>query len=602
MSTSMEKFMMIRNIAIIAHVDHGKTSLVDAFLRQSGTSSGETETELDFNDLERERGITIVSKCTSISYKGYTINILDTPGHTDFGAEVERVLKMADGCILVVDSTEGMMPQSKFVIQKAAENNLKIIVLMNKIDKPTSDPENVQYEVLDAISKFKADYIDAPVYFGSGRAGYVAKTYEDAKNSKDIFDLLDGIIEHIPYPKPISEKLVFLTSMVMMDKYFGKLLVGRIYGGQIKVGDSVKVIDQNKKVHENFRINKLFTFVNISKVEVNQAEVGEIIAISGSKVGTINHIISHSSDEEPLIISAPKIDPPTISVCISVNNSPLAGKDGNKLTSAMIQERLKEEAASNVGITLEIQNDSCIVSGRGELQISVLAEQMRREGFEFLISRPKIIYKYEDGIKKEPIEEVTISIPSEPAQYQGIVLTEMKLRGATPTSDSYNYNEKTEMITLKFYISTRGLIGYYGKFLSQTRGEGLLNKAFYEYQEVSSKMIGREEGVLISMASGMISSYALFSLKDRGTFFVKSGMETYPGMVIGVHNRNSDLAVNAVKSKELTNVRASGKDEAIVLPPPIIMDIQRAIEFIDETEIVEVTPNFVRIKKISFKS
>lgn len=602
MSQSKQKFSMIRNVAIIAHVDHGKTSLVDAFLRQTGSSSGESETEMDFNALERERGITIVSKCTSISYKGYTINILDTPGHSDFGAEVERVLKMADGCILVVDSTEGIMPQSKFVIQKAAENNLKLIVLMNKIDKSTSDPENIQYDVLDSVSKFNPSYIDAPVYFGSGRGGYVAKSYEEAKTSKNIFDLLDGIIEYIPQPKPISEKLVFLTSMVMVDKYFGKLLVGRIYSGQIKVGDNVKLLDQSGKICETFRINKLFTFINISKIEIEQAETGEIIAISGSKTGTVNHSIAHTFDDEPIIISAPKIDPPTISVCISVNNSPLAGKDGTKLTSAMIQERLKEEAASNVGIELEIQNDACIVSGRGELQISVLAEQMRREGFEFLISRPKIIYKYEDGIKKEPVEEVTISIPAESQQYQGIVLTEMKLRGAVPTPvDPYHFNETTGMITLKFHISTRGLIGYYGKFLSQTRGEGILNKIFYEYQSISSKIMGREEGVLISMTPGVISAYALFNLKDRGTFFVKPGMETYPGMVIGINNRSNDLAVNAVRAKELTNVRAAGKDEAIILQPPIIMDIQRAIEFIDESELVEVTPNFVRVKKIFFK-
>jgi GTP-binding protein len=600
MSDSHKKFLKIRNVAIIAHVDHGKTSLVDAFLRQTGNSSDASiEAEMDFNALERERGITIVSKCTSISYRGYTINIVDTPGHSDFGSEVERVLKMADGCILVVDSSDGMMPQSRFVIQKAAENNLQLIVLMNKIDKPSADPENVQYDVLDAVSRFNPKYIDAPVYFGSGRGGYVAKTYEEAKSSKDIFALLDGVIEHVPAPTPVSEKLVFLTSMVMMDKYFGKLLVGKLYGGHVKIGDSVKLLDQDGKSCENFRINKLFTFVNISKVEIESAEAGEIIAVSGSKIGTVNHMICHSTDESPVLVSAPKIDPPTISVCISVNNSPLAGKDGNKLTSAMIQERLKEEAASNVGIDLEVQNDACIVSGRGELQISVLAEQMRREGFEFLISRPKIIYQYDNGVKKEPVEEVTISIPE---VYQGVVLTEMKLRGAVETStDSYNYNDNTNMITLKFNIPTRGLIGYYGQFLSQTRGEGILNKIFYQYQEVSSKVSKRESGVLVSVSSGTISAYALFHLQDRGSFFVKPGMETYHGMVIGIHNRGNDLGVNPVKSKELSNMRSAGKDEALILTPPILMDIQQAIEFIDETELVEVTPNFVRIKKIFFK-
>ena len=598
--SDIQKFLKIRNIAIIAHVDHGKTTLVDAFLKQTGSSSGESEAEMDFNALERERGITIVSKCTSISYNGYTINILDTPGHSDFGTEVERVLKMAEGCILVVDSSDGMMPQSKFVIQKAAESNLKLIILMNKIDKPSADPENVLYNVLDDVSKFNPEYMDAPVYFGSGRAGFVAPTFEETKTAKDIFSLLDGVIKYIPCPTPISDKLSFLTSIVMVDKYFGKLLVGRIYGGKIKVGENVKLLSQDKKVLETFRINKLFTFVNIAKVEIEEAEAGEIVAISGSKIGTVNHNIVSSSDEDPIIVSAPKIDPPTISVCISVNNSPLAGKDGNKLTSAMLQERLKEEAASNVGIELEIQNDSCIVSGRGELQISVLAEQMRREGFEFLISRPKIIYQYENGVKKEPVEEVTISIPQ---VYQGTVATDMKLRGAIETpEDSYVFNETTEVVTLKFYIPTRGIIGYYSHFLSQTRGEGILNKVFYEYKEISSsKITGRENGVLVSMTSGSISAYALFNLQSRGSFFVKPGMETYSGMVIGAHNRSNDLAVNPVKSKELSNMRSAGKDEALILTPPVIMDIQQAIEFIDETELVEVTPNFLRIKKISFK-
>lgn len=579
----------IRNIAIIAHVDHGKTTFVDTLLKQSDTIKLQTEERLmDSNAIEKERGITIMSKCTSIFWKDHLINILDTPGHADFGSEVERILSMVDGFILIVDAFEGVMPQTKFVLTKAAMYGLKPIIFVNKIDRDVAEPERAYNEVLEEMILLRPDYIESKVFFGSGRDGYASADLQNARSKKDVHEILDAIIEEVPVPKTTSNELQLLVSMVDMDQYFGKLLIGKIYGGTISFGDQIFVVDQHGKKVEQFRVNKLFCFSGIKKIEIESASAGEIVAVSGSKIGTVNYTLGHSEVVRP--IPAPEIDPPTLTVTINVNNSPLAGREGKKLTARLIQERLFNEAETNVGIKVEARGESVFVSGRGELQLGILIEQMRREGFEITVSKPEIILKTENGVQKEPIEEVTVNVSN---QFSGAVSEAMRMRGA----DVISFDSNGDNVKMVFHIPTRGLLGYHSKFLTETRGTGILNKRFIGYEKIKSSVQSRINGALISMEAGKATAYAIWKLEDRGIFFISPGEEVYCGMVIGEHKRDSDLEVNPVRMKQLTNIRAAGKDESIILTPPVKYSLQELIGYILDDEELEVTPSSVRIRK-----
>ena len=592
----------LRNIAIIAHVDHGKTTLVDQLFRQSGTFRDNQRVEeraMDSNDLEKERGITILAKCTSVEWtnpaNGETtrINIVDTPGHADFGGEVERILSMVDGVILLVDSSEGAMPQTKFVTGKALALGLRPIVVVNKIDRPDGRAQEVLDEVFDLFVNLDAsdDQLDIPVLYASGRNGY-ASTDEEAREGT-LAPLFAKIIEYVAPPSLDTEApFTFLATLLDRDNFLGRVLTGRVQSGRIKVNQPIHAIDITGKVVEVGRASKLMSFDGLERVAVEEAKAGDIIAIAGLEKATVANTIADPSVTVP--IHAQPIDPPTLSMRFAVNDSPMAGREGSKVTSRMIRDRLERERESNVAIriTESADKDSFEVAGRGELQLGVLIETMRREGFELGISRPRVLYgEDEHGKRTEPYETVVIDVDDE---YAGTVVEKMATRKGEMTDMRPSGGGKTR---ITFSAPSRGLIGYHGEFLSDTRGTGIMNRLFEKYGPHKGKIEGRKNGVLISNGAGEAVAYALGPLEERGVLFVGVGEALYEGMIIGENAKPEDLEVNPMKSKQLTNFRSTGKDDAIRLTPPRVMTLEQAIAYIDDDEMVEVTPKSIRLRK-----
>ncbi|MDH7639808.1 translational GTPase TypA [Sphingomonas oryzagri] len=589
--------MALRNVAIIAHVDHGKTTLVDQLFRQSGTFRDNQRVEeraMDSNDLEKERGITILAKPTSIVWEGTRINIVDTPGHADFGGEVERILSMVDGVILLVDSSEGAMPQTKFVTGKALALGLKPIVVVNKIDRPDSRVQEVLDEVFDLFVTLEAndEQLDFPVLYASGRNGY-ASTDEMAREG-DLTPLFQKIVDHVPEPKvDVDAPFTFLVTLLDRDNFLGRILTGRVNSGTVKLNQPIHALDAEGNVIEAGRASKIMTFHGLDRVPVDEAQAGNIISLAGLTVATVANTIADTSVSEP--IQAQPIDPPTLSMRFAVNDSPFAGREGSKVTSRMIRDRLFREAESNVAVkvTESADKDSFEVAGRGELQLGVLIETMRREGFELGISRPRVLFgEDENGKKTEPYETVVIDVDEE---FSGTVVDKMNQRKAEMTDMRPSGGGKTR---ITFSAPSRGLIGYHGEFLSDTRGTGIMNRLFEKYGPHKGTIEGRKNGVLISNGNGEAQSYALGPLEERGILFVGHGEALYEGMIVGQNAKDDDLEVNPMKAKQLTNFRASGgKDDAIRLTPPRKMTLEQAIAYIDDDELVEVTPKTIRLRK-----
>ncbi|MAN97959.1 translational GTPase TypA [uncultured Roseovarius sp.] len=591
--------MDLRNIAIIAHVDHGKTTLVDQLLKQSGAfraNQAVDERAMDSNDLERERGITIFAKPTSVLYKKTRINIVDTPGHADFGGEVERILSMVDGVVLLVDAAEGPMPQTKFVTSKALRLGLRPIVVLNKVDKPDAEPDRALNECFDLFASLDAndDQLDFPHMYASGRAGWADHELDGPR--KDLSALFELIVNHVPAPKQlahIDDDFRMLATTLGADPFVGRLLTGRVESGRLKVGQTVQALSRIGQKIEQFRVTRIQAFRGLSSQDIEEATAGDIVSLAGMSKATVADTICALAVEEP--IEAQPIDPPTITVTFGINDSPLAGREGKKVQSRVIRERLMKEAESNVAIKVTDTpgGDAFEVAGRGELQMGVLIENMRREGFELSISRPQVLMREGDkGERLEPIEEVTIDVDDE---YTGAViekitgprrgdLVEMKPSGAG----------KTRIIA---HVPSRGLIGYHGEFLTDTRGTGVLNRVFHSWAPHRGPIPGRRAGVLISMENGEAVAYALWNLEERGRMFLGAQAKVYTGMIIGEHSRDNDLEVNPLKGKKLTNVRASGTDEAVRLTTPITMSLEEAIAYIDDDELVEVTPQSIRLRK-----
>ncbi len=590
--------MDLRNIAIIAHVDHGKTTLVDELLKQSGAfreNQAVAERAMDSNDLERERGITILAKATSVEWKGTRINIVDTPGHADFGGEVERILSMVDGVVLLVDAAEGPMPQTKFVTSKALALGLRPIVVLNKVDKPDAEPDRALDECFDLFANLGADddQLDFPAMYASGRSGWADMELDGPR--KDLTALFDLIVDHVPAPKQAEKKdepFRMLATTLGSDPFIGRILTGRVESGTLKAGDSLKALSRDGTLIENFRASKILAFRGLAQQPIDVAEAGDIVTIAGMSKATVADSLVSPQVEEAL--PAQPIDPPTITVTFGINDSPLAGRDGKKVQSRVIRDRLMKEAESNVAIRITDTpgGEAFEVAGRGELQMGVLIENMRREGFELSISRPQVLFREEDGQRMEPIEEVTIDVDDE---FSGAViekvtgarkgeLVEMRPAGAG----------KTRIIA---HVPSRGLIGYHGEFLTDTRGTGVLNRVFHGWAAHKGPIPGRRAGVLISMENGQAVAYALWNLEERGRMFVAPQTDVYQGMVIGEHSRDNDLEVNPLKGKKLTNVRASGSDDAVRLTPHVQFSLEEAIAYIDDDELVEVTPNAIRLRK-----
>ncbi|MCC5964125.1 MAG: translational GTPase TypA [Rhodobacteraceae bacterium] len=590
--------MTLRNIAIIAHVDHGKTTLVDELLKQSGAfreNQAVAERAMDSNDLERERGITILAKATSVEWKDTRINIVDTPGHADFGGEVERILSMVDGVVLLVDAAEGPMPQTKFVTSKALALGLRPIVVLNKVDKPAADPDNALNEVFDLFANLGAndEQLDFPVLYASGINGW-ADTELDGPR-QDMSALFDLVVAHVPTPAQVAaraEPFRMLATTLSADPYLGRILTGRVESGTLRAGETIKALSRDSKKLEQFRVTKVLAFRGLGQAPIDQAEAGDIVTLAGMSKATVADTLCALEVEAAL--PAQPIDPPTISVTFGINDSPLAGRDGSKVQSRVIRERLMREAEVNVAIRVTDTpgGEAFDVAGRGELQMGVLIENMRREGFELSISRPRVLMRDEGGQKLEPVEEVTIDVDDD---YTGTViekltgprrgdLVEMKPAGTA----------KTRIIA---HVPSRGLIGYHGEFLTDTRGTGVLNRVFHEWAPYKGTIPGRREGVLISMEDGTAVAYALWNLEDRGRMFINPQEPVYQGMIIGEHSRDNDLEVNPLKGKKLTNVRASGTDDAVKLTPPTILSLEQAIAYIDDDELVEVTPKAIRLRK-----
>jgi GTP-binding protein len=591
--------MELRNIAIIAHVDHGKTTLVDELLKQSGAfreNQAVAERAMDSNDLERERGITILAKATSVEWNGTRINIVDTPGHADFGGEVERILSMVDGVVLLVDAAEGPMPQTKFVTSKALALGLRPIVVLNKVDKPDGEPDRALDECFDLFANLGADdeQLDFPSMYASGRAGWADMELDGPR--KDLTALFDLIVQHVPAPKQLEkydEPFKMLAVTLGADPFIGRILTGRVESGTLKMGETVKALNMDGTVVESFRATKILAFRGLAQTPIDVAEAGDIVSLAGMTKATVADTLCDMSVEQA--IPAQPIDPPTISVTFGINDSPLAGRDGKKVQSRVIRDRLMKEAETNVAIKVTDTpgGEAFDVAGRGELQMGVLIENMRREGFELSISRPQVLFQEVDGVRCEPIEEITIDVDDE---YSGSViekltgprkgsLTEMKPAGAG----------KTRIIA---HVPSRGLIGYHGEFLTDTRGTGVLNRVFHEWAPHKGKIPGRRAGVLISMENGTSVAFALWNLEDRGKMFIGAQESVYTGMIIGEHSRENDLEVNPLKGKKLTNVRASGTDEAVRLTTPVRYSLEEAIAYIDTDELVEVTPNAIRLRKM----
>jgi GTP-binding protein len=595
--------MSLRNIAIIAHVDHGKTTLVDQLLAQSGVfraNEATVERAMDSNDQERERGITILAKATSVMWHGKAgdtrINIIDTPGHADFGGEVERILGMVDGCLLLVDAEEGVMPQTKFVLGKALKLGLRPILVLNKVDRPHADPDRVLNDTFDLFAAIGAtdDQLDFPHVYASGKEGWASLTMDGPRDS--LAPLYDLIVEHVPPPeaeKRVAEPAQMLAVLVENDPFLGRLLTGRVAAGKIIPGMAIKALHLGGAEVERGRVTKILAFRGLKRQPIEVAEAGDIVAIAGLSKATVADTLCDLSLSEAL--PAQPIDPPTISMTVSVNDSPLAGKEGSKVQSRVIRDRLLKEAESNVAIKVREtdEKDAYEVSGRGELQLGVLIENMRREGFEVSISRPRVVYRTDEetGQRLEPIEEVVIDVDDE---YSGIVIEKLSARKAELKDMRPSGAAKTR-ITLQ--APSRSLIGYQGEFLTDTRGSGVLNRVFSHYEPHRGAIEGRRNGVLISNSDGETASYALWNLEERGVMFVGANEKTYQGMIVGENSRWDDMDVNPLKAKQLTNVRASGKDEAIRLTPPRRMTLEQAIAYIDSDELVEVTPKSIRLRK-----
>ena len=589
--------MALRNIAIIAHVDHGKTTLVDELLRQSGafrTGQSVQERALDSNDLERERGITILAKCTSVTWKDTRINIVDTPGHADFGGEVERILSMVDGVILLVDAAEGPMPQTKFVTSKALALGLRPIVVLNKVDKPDAEPDRALNEVFDLFVALEAneDQLDFPHLYASGRSGWADADLEGPRN--DLNALFDLVTAHVAPPaqsRRESDDFSMLATTLGADPYLGRLLTGRVESGRLKPGATVQVLSRLGERVEQFRVSKILAFRGLGQTPIEEAVAGDIVSLAGMTHGTVSDTIAALAVDTPL--PAQPIDPPTISVTFGINSSPLAGREGKKLQSRVIRERLMREADANVAIRVSDTPDgeAFVVAGRGELQMGVLIENMRREGFELSISRPKVILKEIEGVTQEPIEEVTIDVDD---AYSGTVIEKISGPRRGEVQEMRQSGSKTRIVAL---MPSRGLIGYHGEFLTDTRGTGVLNRVFHSWAPFKGPIAGRREGALISMVPGQSVAYALWGLEDRGRLFIGPQEEVYQGMIVGEHSRDNDLEVNPLKGKKLTNIRASGKDDAVVLTPPVRMGLEEAIAYINDDELVEVTPTELRLRK-----
>lgn len=591
----MSNFKNKRNIAIIAHVDHGKTTLIGQILLWVGKlkSEGFSNAIVDNNAIEKERGITILAKCTSFEYKDIKYNIVDTPGHADFGGEVERVLSMVDGVLLLVDSSEGPMPQTKFVLSKALAAGLKPIVMINKVDRSDARTLEVLHEVFDLFIALGAndEQIDFPVLYGSGRDGWASNDMSVKKDGfEDVFDVLSS---SIPSPKIIErEEFSMLTTILSSDLYVGRLLIGKVYSGRAKVGDTLKGISLDGRLIENIKLTKLFGFSGVDKVQVDYVEAGDIVAIAGAEKISVSDTICSIGINQA--IESTKVDPPTMAVTISVNDSPLAGTEGTKVTSRMILDRLEKEAETNVAISLKISpvGDSFVLGGRGELQLGIIIENMRREGFELSVSRPRVLFKKgENGQVLEPIDQVIIDVDE---GYSGTVIEKLSLRKGELIDMKTHGNNKARII---FKVPVRGLIGYQTEFRSDTRGEGIMNRIFDGYEPFRGEIAGRKKGVLISNSNGESVAYSLANLEERGILFIGSGVKVYEGMIIGENSRDNDLDVNPVKSKQLTNIRAAGNDDAIRLTPPKEMTLEDIISYIQDDEEAEVTPKNIRIRK-----
>jgi len=588
--------LSIRNIAIIAHVDHGKTTLVDAILKQSGLFHAKqqvAERVMDSNDLERERGITILAKCASVEWKGVRINIVDTPGHADFGGEVERILGMVNGVLLLVDASEGPMPQTKFVTQKALNLGLKPIVVVNKMDKPDARPDEVHDEVFDlfAILDANEEQLDFPVLFGSAKQGW-ASLDSETKN-EDMACLFDTIIDYVPPPTVEDGPFRMLVTTLESDPYLGRVLTGRILAGRVDANMTAKALNRDGDMVEQTRITKVQAFRGLDRVAVESAEAGDIISIAGFNDATVADTLCDLTVTEAL--PAEPIDPPTLAMVFSINDSPLTGRDGDKVTSRVILSRLLAEAEGNVALRVREVEDGhgYEVAGRGELQLGVLIETMRREGFELSISRPRVLTRQdlETGQTLEPFEEVLIDVDEE---FSGAVVEAISKRKGRMEDMRPSGGGK---VRLRFMSPSRGLIGYHSEFLTETRGTGVINRMFREYAPHAGPIAGRHNGVLIANADGKSIAYALMNLEDRGALFIGSGVAVYEGMVIGENSRGNDLEVNPMKAKQLTNIRASGTDEAVRLTTPIRMSLEQSLAYIQDDELVEVTPKHIRLRK-----
>ncbi len=584
--------MKLRNVAIIAHVDHGKTTLVDRLLQQSGTyrdNQRVVERAMDSNDLERERGITILAKAASVQWKDTRINIVDTPGHADFGGEVERILNMVDGALVLVDAAEGPLPQTKFVVSKALKVGLKPIVVINKVDRPDARPTEVINEVFDLFAALDAteEQLDFPILYGSAKQGWMAES-PDGSHDAGMQPLFDLILRHVAPPTVEEGPFRMIGTILEANPY-----LGRITSGTIKPNQAVKVLSGDGKLIETGRITKIIAFRGIERTPLEEAEAGDIVAIAGLTKGTVADTFCDPSVDVPL--KAQPIDPPTVSMSFIVNNSPLAGTEGDKVTSRMIRDRLLREAEGNVAlrVTEAADRDSMEVSGRGELQLAILIETMRREGFELSVSRPRVVLKKDDatGEWQEPIEEVVIDVDEE---HSGVVVQKMSERKAEMIEMRPSGGHRLRLV---FYAPTRGLIGYQGELLTDTRGTAIMNRLFHGYAPYKGDIQGRRNGVLISNDQGEAVAYAMFKLEDRGPMMITPGAKVYKGMIVGEHTRDNDLEINILKGKQLTNIRTTSKDEAVRLTPPIQMTLEKALAYIEDDELVEVTPKSIRLRK-----
>ncbi len=589
--------MSMRNIAIIAHVDHGKTTLVDELLKQSGAfreNQRIVERIMDSNELEKERGITILAKAPSVVWDDVRINIVDTPGHADFGGEVERILNMVDGAIVLVDAAEGPMPQTKFVVGKALKVGLRPIVAVNKIDRPDARADEVVNEVFDLFAALDADdeQLDFPILYGSGRDGWMNHNPEGPQD-KGLAPLFDLVLDHVPEPSVGEGAFRMIGTILEANPFLGRIITGRIHSGSVKPNHSIKVMDRNGALLEQGRVSKILAFRGIERQPIDEGRAGDIVAIAGLTKGTVADTYCVPENNEPL--EAQPIDPPTVTMSFIVNDSPLAGTEGDKVTSRVIRDRLMKEAEGNVALKIEEaeDKDSFYVSGRGELQLAVLIETMRREGFELAVSRPRVVMqKDEHGTLLEPVEEVVIDVDEE---HSGVVVQKMSERKAEMIELRPSGGSRVRLV---FHAPTRGLIGYQSELLTDTRGTAIMNRLFHDYQPFKGDIGGRVNGVLLANEAGESVAYALFNLEDRGPMVIDAGEKVYEGMIVGIHTRDNDLEVNVLKGKKLTNMRASGKDEAVKLTPPIRMTLERALSWIQDDELVEVTPKSIRLRKL----